>query len=493
MSKYGKGNAGIISEFRPFFYPRAIAVVGVSQDSTKFGNVMCRSIQSFGFPGQIYFVSPKVTEFLGLRGYRSIAELPDEVDLACICLSAQHVLGAVRECKEKGIPAVEILSAGFSETGTEEGKKLQDELVKLSGNGLRIIGPNCFGVYSPAGGVTHLAGTNYPREGGPLGLISQSGGNAEDFCGLARDYGLRFSQAVSYGNACDVSEIELLQYFEADPNTRFVAVYLEGVRKGKEFFETMMRLAPKKPVIFWKGGLTPIGAKMVTSHTASLSGSESVWAAMFQQSAAVQVNSLWELLDTTSAFYHLPPHTDQRVALVCGGGGTSVAASDACYRGGLIMPTLSDEVQRKIASFLPPFGSSAHNPIDVGNPFPSAELLKGVLETLAASNEVGSIILDKTLQSIKIRHLLGYDYQIGWKEKPWLTRLPVSIQRKWNIPVLMVLRDGGDKLGKVSCEIERRRMRRYYQERGIAVFSTIENALSSLGRLVKYYRRVQAL
>jgi acyl-CoA synthetase (NDP forming) len=255
----------------------------------------------------------------------------------------------------------------------------------------------------------------------------------------------------------------------------------------------MMRLGPNKPVIFWKGGLTPIGAKMVTSHTASLSGSENVWAAMFQQSMAIQVNSLWELLDTSSAFYHIPPHTDRRVALVCGGGGTSVAASDACYRGGLVMPTLSDEVQRKIESFIPPFGSSAHNPIDVGIPFPSGEMLKGVLEALAASNEVGCIIMDKTLPSTKMRNLLGYDYQISWKEKPWLTSLPVSIQKKWNIPVLMVLRDGGDVLGKVSCEIERRRMRRFYQERGVAVFSTIENALGSLGRLVKYYRRVQGI
>jgi acyl-CoA synthetase (NDP forming) len=493
MSNYSTGKAGILSELHPFFHPRAIAVVGVSQDPTKFGNVMCRSIQGFGFSGPIYPVSPKVTEFLGLKCYPSVAELPEEVDLACICLSAQHVPGAVKECRAKGIPAVEIVSAGFSEAGTEEGKKLQDELVNLSGNGLRIIGPNCFGVYSPAGGVTHLSGTNYPRESGFLGLISQSGGNAEDYCGLARDYGLRFSQAVSYGNACDISEIELLQYFEADPHTRLVAVYLEGVRKGKEFFDTMLRLAPQKPVIFWKGGLTPSGAKVVTSHTASLSGSEDIWTAMFRQSMAVQVHSLWELLDTTSCFYYLTPQTDQRVALVCGGGGTSVAASDACHRAGLMMPTLSKEVQQKIASFLPPIGSSAHNPIDVGTPFPSGEMLKGVLETLAASKEVGSIIMDKTMPSIRMRHLMGYDYQIGWEEKPWLTRLPVSIQRKWNIPVLMVLREGGDLLGKVSCEVERRRLRRYYQERGIVVFSTVENALSSLGRLVKYYRSIKAI
>ena len=485
--------SGILSEMRPFFHPRSIAVVGVSKNPTRFGSALCRSIKEFGFSGPIYPVSSSANEFMGLKAYPSLTDIPMEVDLAYICLPAPHAIGAIKECKNKGIRAVQLLSSGFSETGTAEGRKLEAELTDLAGDELRIIGPNCFGVYCPSGGLTQIPGIKYPRESGSLGVISQSGGISEDICRLVEDYGIRISHAVSYGNACDISELELLQYFESHPQTNLIAVYLEGVKKGKEFFKVLKRLTPKKPVIFWKGGLTPEGAKVVTSHTASLSGSEEIWTAMLKQTGAIQVFNMEELMDTASAFYHLPPLTDKKVAVVNGGGGVGVSASDACYRAGLEMAKLSPEVREKIASFLLPVGTSARNPIDVGPPFPPAEMLESVMETLAASKEVGTIILEKVSPSIKLREHLGYGREMGWDEKPWIDELPVRISERWGIPVIVIIGEITDPDDTPACEAEKRRLRRFYQEQGIAVYPTVERALKSLGRMIRYYRSRNAL
>jgi acyl-CoA synthetase (NDP forming) len=483
-------SADILSELKPFFYPRAIAVVGVSQNPTGAGTCMVRALQGFGFPGSIYPVNPRLTELLGLPVYPSVSAIPGEVDFARIYVPAASVLSVVRECRQKGIPAVEIFTGGFKEMGTDEGRKMEAELTALAGHGMRIVGPNCFGIYSPDGRVTQIPGESYPRESGSMGFLAQSGGLSEDVFRYATDYGLKFSYGVSYGNACDVDEIDLLRYFEADPKTRIVAAYLEGVKRGREFFEIARRLMRTKPLLIWKAGLTPSGARVTASHTGSLAGGEKVWAALFQQTGAVQVYSLWEFLDTASAFYHLPPQADPRVAVIGGGGGVGVAFSDACYREGLVLAELSQGLQQKIASFLAPLGTSARNPVDVGAPFPSGEILEGILENLIASKEVGSIVLDKVTPSIKMRQLKGYAQQIGWEEKPWLEEIPVRAARKCGLPIIVILPQGGETPGN-EIYAEWRRLRDYYLEHGVAVYPTSERALKSLGRLVRYYQKRQ--
>jgi acyl-CoA synthetase (NDP forming) len=487
-----KSNSGILAELKPFFYPRSIAVVGVSQNLAGVGTSMVRALQRFGFRGAIYPINPRLTELLGLTVYPSVSDIPGEVDFARVYVPTAAALGVIKECRQKGITAVEVFTGGFSEIGTDEGRQLEAELASLAGNGMRVIGPNCFGVYSPGGGVTQIPGENYQRESGSMAFLSQSGGLSEDVFRYAIDYGLKFSQGISYGNACDVNEIDLLRYFEADQNTSVITAYLEGVKSGIEFLGLVRRLVLKKPLVIWKGGLSPSGARAAASHTGSLAGSDKVWSALFQQTGAVQVYSLEELLDTASAFYHLPPQTDSRVAVVCGGGGVGVAFSDSCYREGLTMAELSQEVQDKIATFLAPLGTNAHNPIDVGPPFPPGEALEGIMENLAATGQVGSIVLDKVTPSIEMRKVMGYTEQIAWKEKPWLSEIPVRMAKKYGIPVIVVLRGGGDKLGNLSCETERKRLRDYYFENGVGVYPNMERALKSLGRMIRYYQRRQA-
>lgn len=479
---------GILSELRPFFYPRSIAVVGVSQDTTKFGSRLCRAIQRFGFRGPLYPVSNRGSEFFGLPVYPSIAAIPGPVDLVCICVPAPFVADTVRECRQKGVPAVVVLTAGFTETGSEGGRGAEAELAGLAGDGLRLIGPNCFGIYSPAGGVTQLPGANYPKESGPVALLSQSGGVSVEFCRATPDHGIRMSQAVSYGNAGDITETDLLRYFEADPQTRIIAAYIEGVRRGEEFFQVVRRVASRKPVVIWKGGLTPSGARAAMSHTASLSGSEELWEALFQQTGAIRVNSLEELLDTTAALYHLPLQTDPRVGVVCGGGGISVASSDACYREGLTLAIPSPTVQERLASILAPAGTSPRNPVDMGSPFPPAGLLRPILKLLATSGDVGSIVIDRVGLSARMRRLLEAGEGGVRREDRGLMTAPVEVRRKWGLPVVVVLREGGDLPGEVRWEAERRRLRSYYQERGIPVYPTVERAMKALGRAIGYYR-----
>jgi acyl-CoA synthetase (NDP forming) len=434
-----KSDSNILLELKSFFYPRSIAVVGVSKNPAGVGTCMLRALQRFGFKGDIYPVNPKMTELLGLQVYPSISAIPGEIDFARLYVPTGAVLDTIKECKQKHIPAVEIFTGGFSEIGTDEGKRLEAELSTYADNNMRLIGPNCFGVYSPGGGVTQIPGENYQKDSGLLGFLSQSGGLSEDVFRYAVDYGLRFTHGISYGNAVDVNEVDLLKYFEADPDTQIVGAYIEGVKNGKEFLGVIKTLALKKPLIIWKGGLTPSGSLVAASHTGSLAGSEKVWSAIFQQSGAVRVDTLEELLDTTSAFYHLPAQIDPKVALVCGGGGVGVAFGDSCYRHGLVMAELSSEVKNKITSCLAPLGTSAHNPIDVGPPFPASENLEKIMDILASSGQVGSIILDKVSPSLKSREVMGYNDQIGWKDNPDLSEIPVRIAMK-------------SQLSKINCK-----------------------------------------
>jgi acyl-CoA synthetase (NDP forming) len=481
----------IQTQLNPFFFPRSIAVVGVSKNPAGVGTCMVRALQRFGFKGNIYPVNPKMDELLGLKVFPSISSIPGDIDFARLYVPSAAVLETIKECKQKNIPAVEIFTGGFSEIGTEEGKRLETELAACAGNGLRLIGPNCFGVYSPAGGVTQIPGENYQKESGKLGFLSQSGGLSEDIFRYAVDYGLRFTHGVSYGNAVDVNEVDLLKYFEADPNTRIVSGYLEGVKNGKEFISVIKSLALKKPLIIWKGGLTPSGSRVAASHTGSLAGSEKVWSAIFQQTGAVRVDTLDELLDTASAFYHLPQQTDPKVALICGGGGVGVAFGDACYREGLLMAELTRDIKNKISSFLAPLGTSSNNPIDVGPPFPAGDNLEKIMDILASSGQVGSIILEKVFPSVNSRKILGYTDQMSWKDDPSISEIPVKIAQKYRIPVIMVLRDGGEKPGNLSWEKERRQLRDYYLENNVGIYPTTDRALRSLGRMIRYYRRRQ--
>jgi acyl-CoA synthetase (NDP forming) len=341
-----------LDEFAPIFRPSSHAIIGASSDETKFGGMFLRALLSFDHQARLYPVNPRESQILGLKTFPRVADIPDPVEFATITTPAPTVPALVEECLAKGIKAVQILSSGFREAGPE-GHRLEKRIAATAARGIRIVGPNCFGVYSPAGGLTILPGGGLPTESGPVAFISQSGGYAIRGAETACSLGIRFSQIVSYGNACDINECDLLDHFRHDPETRVILSYLEGPRQGRRFFHLLKETCAVKPVIVWKGGLTRGGARGVASHTGSLAADEMVWKALFRQTGAVAVDGLDELIDTALAFLYLPHHTGRRVAIVGGGGAIGVAGADACERGGLTVPLFSPGLQAGLMSMMP--------------------------------------------------------------------------------------------------------------------------------------------
>jgi acyl-CoA synthetase (NDP forming) len=352
-----------------------------------------------------------------------------------------------------------------------------------------MVGPNCLGIYSPGGGVTQHPGESYSRTSGDVAFVAQSGGLSEDFARAAPNFGFYCSKVVSYGNACDVNEADLLEYMGADPATNVIGMYIEGTRDGRRFARVLRDVAARKPVVVWKGGLTPLGAEAATSHTGSLAGNGEVWTAVLRQAGAVQVGSFEELLDTLAAFHFLPGLADPRIGYVGAGGGNTVVVGDASFRAGLPLPKMSAETQAKIATFLPPVGASPSNPVDMLAPMPLAPELKGVLEAMAGSGEVGTVIVDRIVLSKELRRLMNYSAQLPVEDEDWLAEVPVAVRRSTGAQVVVVLREYLDPNGDLAVEAERLRLRHYYQSNGVAVYPTAERAFRALGHVIAHYRR----
>ena len=480
-----------LEEFAPMFYPKSHAVIGASANVRKFGGRFLGALLSFGYGGRLYAVNPQESEVLGLETYRSVGDIPGPVDFASIAVPALAVPGVVEECLAKGIKAVQILSAGFSEVG-EEGRRLEREVARTAAKGIRIIGPNCFGVYCPAGGLTILPGERLPKQSGPVAFISQSGGYAVRVPIRASGWGVRFSKVISYGNACDVNECDLLEYLYQDPETKIITGYIEGVKDGPRFFKLLQEVSKTKPVILWKGGLTQGGARAAHSHTASLSGEEVIWEAVFRQTSAIRVNSLEELLDTTITFLHLAPQRGRKVCVVGGGGGIGVAAADACERVGLSMPLFPAELQTKLASIVPAAGASVRNPVDVGGPFPPPAMLRAVLEAVFTDSDVDSVIVDE----LELARVNGLTQNAGGPSGSPVgesAQIPVDIRTRFGKPVIIVLPVEAIGADVLEFEGARRELCDYYLGQGIPVYLTLERAAKALSNFFGYYQRRDAI
>jgi acyl-CoA synthetase (NDP forming) len=254
------------------FNPRGIALFGGVANAVSFGRRFLDSQILYGYSGNLYPLSEKGGEVLGFKVYKSLKEIEGPVDLAVLSVPARAVPGILRECLEHGLPGVQIHSSGFAELGSPEGLALEAEIAEIAARGLRVVGPNCFGLHCPRGGITLLPGHRFSKESGSVAMISQSGGLAADFGYEARDRGLGLSKVASYGNGCDLEALELLEYLADDPDTGIIAAYLEGVRHGPQFLDLLKQVTLRKPVVLWKGGLTPLGSRATVSHTGSLGG-----------------------------------------------------------------------------------------------------------------------------------------------------------------------------------------------------------------------------
>jgi acetyltransferase len=325
--------------------PKSIAVAGASAKS--FRDDLFKPLLHYGFRGNIYPVNPKYTELLGVKVYPSVRDIPGPVDYVISAIPSTQVLGLLDDCIHKGVKAIHLFTGRFSETGRQDAAELEQEILRRARNaGIRLIGPNCMGVYHPAAGISFKDGL--PKEPGRIGLASQSGGVAADIVDTAAVRGLRFSKAISYGNALDFNECDYLEYFAQDPETDIILMYIEGTHDGRKFFDILQRTTPDKPVIIVKGGRGQSGAWGIASHTGSLAGSMQVWEAMVKQAGAVAASNLEELVDLGVAFHFLPPITGYNVGIAGGGGGTSVLAADECEAAGLNVIPLPEEMRQEL-------------------------------------------------------------------------------------------------------------------------------------------------
>jgi acyl-CoA synthetase (NDP forming) len=354
------------------FNPKSVAIAGISlsRGYDAMPETYLKALVECKFNGPIYAIHPKGGEFRGRKLYPSVKDVPDVVDYVICCIPRAAVPQLIRDCAAKGVKTVQFFTSGFGETGTDEGIKLEAEVCALAKQGgIRLIGPNCMGVYSPKSGLSFAP--DYPTETGPVSYICQSGGNAIYFIRYAAQRGVRFSKVISFGNAADINENELMEYFTDDPETGIIAAYIEGFKDGRRFSRAVRRATEVKPVIIIKGGYTEAGARAAASHTGALAGSAKIWDGLVRQAGVIQVATLDELGDILVTFLYLPVPKGRRLAVLDVGGGASVMATDAYVSAGLELPQMPEELRRKARGLLDPdaAGLSVNNPFDLGGQY----------------------------------------------------------------------------------------------------------------------------
>jgi acyl-CoA synthetase (NDP forming) len=458
------------------FHPRSIAIVGASASGPPEAGWVARLLK-FGYSGRIYPINPRATEISGLKAYPSVRDIPDAVDYAIFNVPARLTPQIMQDCAAKGVKVAHIFSAGFSETGKEEAKRLEASVAAIARSGnVRVIGPNCMGVYCPAGGLTF--NPSFAREPGKLAFVSQTGAGATRFVFLANDRGIHFSKVISYGNALDLDAPDFLEYLAGDTETEIIGCYIEGVKDGRRFLSAVRQCLSSKPVIIMKAGLTEGGADAAASHTASLAGSVSVWDAFFKQTGVIRAESLEEMADIALAWLRLSCPRGRRVGIVGRGGGLGVIATDICERAGLKVPPFLPETRKQLEEIIPEAGATVRNPVETAQSVSSvADFYPRGLKIVAADPQIDFIITHIALDIYGGRYPAMRE-QLLKAAEALITTVPTLPK-----PLAAVLY-AGEHLGTVSAVFEARDR---LLKAGIAVYPTIEAAARAISQLIKYH------
>jgi acyl-CoA synthetase (NDP forming) len=347
------------------FHPRSIAIAGVSaKESGGFGGGgFVQSLQDVGFRGPIYLIHPTAPAIRGLKCYPSLRDIADEVDYVISSVPARLVPQLLEDCIAKGVKVLHLFTAGFTETGDAERTKMEQAVVARARQaGIRLIGPNCMGLYVPGARLAMMPGQ--PPEPGPVGMVSQSGMNAGEFIRHALPRGIRCSKVISFGNGADLKAADFFDYLADDPETEIIMAYLEGIQDGPRLAQALRKAGAKKPLAILKSGRTEAGSRAANSHTASLAGSLEVFDGLCKQAGALRVESLEGLVDMAVTFRFVKKVNGPNVVVVGGGGGASVLAADDLDAAGLKVPPLLPETQQALAKVTAEAGTSIRNPID---------------------------------------------------------------------------------------------------------------------------------
>jgi acyl-CoA synthetase (NDP forming) len=472
-----------VPDLEYIFHPSSIAVVGASPHSNTT-EMFLNPLIKFGYKGKLYPVHPKASEVSGLKVYPSILDIPEPLDHVTCAIRAALTPQLVKECAAKKVKLVQIFTAGFSESGKEEGIRLEKEIVEIARRGgVRVLGPNCMGIYYPSLGISYEP--SFPKESGCVGVLAQSGGNSIMLVMLGAARGIRFSKVVSFGNASDINEAELLEYFTHDSQTNIIIGYIEGTRDGRRFIKALRKAAEAKPVIILKGGTTEAGTKATASHTGALAGSNIIWESLFHQLDIMQVDDMDELIDLVLLFQHLKPPRGRAVGLVGIGGGNSVLVTDSCAKESLSIPSFPDELKRRLREILPADvdpGTSMRNPVDLSVSGWNPDVFSKTLEAVDKYDGIDFILVYVGLHAGAInpppRQWIVADMEAFTKTRKALSK-----------PVIMVMQD--DHVPEVTKF--RFSLEEMCRQVGIPVFPLFSRAARAMSRFVRHYEKISTV
>ncbi|MEM1683842.1 MAG: acetate--CoA ligase [Ignisphaera sp.] len=415
------------------FKPKSVAIIGASREPGKVGHAILKNIIESGYKGEIYPVNPKADKILGLDVYKSVSEIPGDIDLAVIVVPAQVVLSTLEECGKKGIKHVVVITAGFKEVGGE-GIEREKKLVEIAKKyGVRIVGPNCLGIMDLYTPINASFGPTPLRRGG-IAFISQSGALLSAILDWSLKTGIGFSKIVSLGNKADLNESDFIEYLGEDPETKVILLYLESITDGRRFISIGASVSRKKPIILLKGGTTEAGAKAALSHTGSMAGGITALKAALKKAGIIHVTTVSELFDMAIAFSTQPiPHGD-RIGIVTNAGGGGVVTSDILTSKGLKLASLSKQTIDYLRNSLPPM-ASVYNPVDVLGDA-QADRYRLAIEALLKDHNVDGLITILTPQVVT--------------EPEETAKVIIELSKLYPSKPIVAVFIGGDKVEKAS-------------------------------------------
>ena len=456
--------------------PRSVAVVGAKgpdfswiENQREFTGRLC-SVQLD--PAEIAGIEER-----GFTNYLRLADVPWDIDLV-ICAVPRNVAPIIlRDAIAKGAAGMAMFTAGFAETGEEEGLRLQEAIAGMAqADGMPIVGPNCMGVYHRRLGVKFHSDVEQHDEGGAVAIVGQSGTHTINMTTSAQRAGVRVGRAVSIGNAAVVNEADYLAYLRDDPETGAIGMYLEGLKDGRRFFETLRETARTKPVVIWKGGQTAAGQRATRSHTASLATPAAAWEALIRQTGAIPAHNGDEVIDVLQALAHSAPPRGRRLALMAMTGGQSVAISDAFGRAGLEVPELADRSYERLGEFFNVIGGSYRNPFDMANTIGragDADNLRRIMDILAGDPNIDGMVYEFTANF----------FARFWKDEPGLfgemMRTLDDFRTRTGLPLVTVMHPGHREEDVIP-------LRDDVIARGFAVYQSFDRAALALSRVTAY-------
>ncbi len=446
------------------FNPRSVGVIGASDNPGKLGFHVMESLIRGGYPGRIFPVNPGKDKILGIKAYSSLLRVPETIDLCVVLLPAELVPKTITECKEKGVRGIVLITAGFKEIEDKRGEALQREVTELADRfRIKIIGPNTFGLVNlhlPLN-ASFTPELSRVKKGG-ISLISQSGGMSHLIAYLSMKNGIGLGKIIGLGNRCNVDFGDMAEYLIEDPETKVIAMYIEGMDHPRKLIEVAKRGGGKKPILAYKAGRFRTGDKASQFHTGSLAGKNEIYEGAFRQAGIQMMGSLEELLDASKALVMCPFLEGNRVAVFSGQAGPAIAACDVCEMEGLSIAPFSGETQKRIEELLPPL-SMRSNPLDMGPAWYNSGTIQDIVQAVLEDGDIDAALLC-TVYGPANRSIVG-------------TLASLLLERKTSKPILCCF---SSPEGIWEKEIQT------LEESGIPNYPTPERAAKALATLLRF-------